>query len=174
MWVYGYSITKKKNSIATMGGKIVPTIKEACQSQSNVKALLIFFLMGGVSFIMSLIHVIKPVNGQFYLEIMKHSREAEQRKRPEEWRNKTRLLHHIIAPVHGFLVKHKMTVIPQPPYSPDLAVQTFVPDVEIHSEKLSISNRRKFATGPTHYTTNRVPELENPLEAVYRQWRGVL
>jgi hypothetical protein len=54
----------------------------------------------------------------------------------------------------------------------------FVPEVEIHSERLPISDdrrdRRKFDTGPTHYPTKHVPELEKTLEAVYRQWRGVL
>jgi hypothetical protein len=37
---------------------------------------------------------------------------------------------------------------------------------------------RKFATGPTQYPAKRVPglvpEVEKTLEAVYRQWRGVL
>jgi hypothetical protein len=28
--------------------------------------------------------------------------------------------------------------------------------------------------GPTHNPAKRVPELEKMLEAVYRQWRGVL
>jgi hypothetical protein len=28
--------------------------------------------------------------------------------------------------------------------------------------------------GPTRYPAKRVPELEKSLEAVYRQWRGVL
>jgi hypothetical protein len=58
----------------------------------------------------------------------------------------------------------------------------FIPEVEIHSERLLISddrrNRRKFPTGPTRYSTKRVPghvpELEKTLEDVYRQCRGVL
>jgi transposase len=55
-----------------------------------------------------------------------------------------------------FLAKHKRTVIPQPPYSPDLApADFFVPEVEIHSERLPISDgrrdRRKFAMGPMRY-----------------------
>jgi hypothetical protein len=103
----------------------------------------------------------QTVNGQFYLEVMKQLREAERRKRPEGWRNKSRMLHHDKAPAHTlllvskFLVKYEMTVVPQPPYSPDLALQTiFVPEVEINSERSPISDnrrdRRKFATGPTY------------------------
>jgi hypothetical protein len=36
----------------------------------------------------------QTVSGQFYLEAMKRLREAERRKRPEAWRNKTWMLHH--------------------------------------------------------------------------------
>jgi hypothetical protein len=58
----------------------------------------------------------------------------------------------------------------------------FVHKVENHSEMPPISDdrraRRKFATGPTRYRGNRVPglvlELQRMLEAVYREWRGVL
>jgi hypothetical protein len=84
---------------------------------------------------------------------MKHLREAERRKWPVGWRNKTWMLHHDNAPAHTsllvceFLAKHE-TVVPQPTYSPD--------------------------TGPTHYPTKYIPEWEETLEAVYRQWRGVL
>jgi hypothetical protein len=59
---------------------------------------------------------------------------------------------------------------------------SFVPEVEIHSERLLISDgrreRRKFAMGLMRYPSKCipgcVPELEKTLEAVYRQWRGVL
>jgi hypothetical protein len=115
---------------------------------------------------------------------------AEQKRRPEGWRNKTWMLHRDNAPahtsllVHEFLAKHETIVVPQPPYSPDLVPANFfsffVPKVEIHSERSLISddrrNRRKFATGPTCYPAKRVPgrvsELEKPFEAVYRHWRG--
>jgi hypothetical protein len=119
----------------------------------------------------------------FYLEVMKRLREAERRTRAEGWRNKTWRLHHDNAPAHTslfvrkFLAKQETTVIPQPPYSPDLVPADFffVPEVEIHSERSPISDdrrdRRKFATGPTHCPTKRVPELEETLEAMYRQWR---
>jgi hypothetical protein len=83
---------------------------------------------------------------------------------------------HMSLLVREFLAKHETTVIPQLPYSPDLAPAAFfVPEVEIHSERSPISDdRRKFAMGPTHNPAKRVPELEKMLEAVYRQWRGVL
>jgi hypothetical protein len=66
------------------------------------------------------------------------------------------------------LVKHKMTVIPQPSCPPDLAPVDFVlpppHQVEIHCERSSIlGNRRdgrKFATEHMHYPAKRVSELE--------------
>jgi transposase len=59
---------------------------------------------------------------------MKPLSEAVQRKRPEGWRNKTWMLYHDNAPAHTallireFLAKHETTLVPQPPYSPDLAL----------------------------------------------------
>jgi len=54
-----------------------------------------------------------------------------RRKRPEKWTNNTWMLHHDNAPDHAslfireFLTKHETTVVPQPPYSPDLAPTEF-------------------------------------------------
>jgi hypothetical protein len=71
-----------------------------------------------------------------------------------------------------------MTLVPQPPYSPDVALAVFfVLEVDIPSERSPISDnrdRRNFVTGPTCYPTKRVPELEKMLGAMYKQWRGVL
>ena len=50
-----------------------------------------------------------------------------RRKRSEAWTNNTWMLRHENAPagasllIREFLKKHEMTVVPQPPYSPDLA-----------------------------------------------------
>ena len=52
-------------------------------------------------------------------------------KRPEAWTNKTWTLHHDNAPAHAsllireFLAKQETIVVPQPPYSPDLAPADF-------------------------------------------------
>jgi transposase len=61
---------------------------------------------------------------------MKSLREAERRKRPEGWRNKTWMLHEDSAHAHmslvsEFLAKYETTVVPQLPYSPDLAPAYF-------------------------------------------------
>jgi len=56
---------------------------------------------------------------------------AVRRKRPEAWTNNTWMLHHDNAPAHAsllireFFTKHEMTVVPEPPYSPDVAPADF-------------------------------------------------
>jgi hypothetical protein len=88
---------------------------------------------------------------------------------------------HMALLVCEFLVKHEMTVVPQPTYSPDMApadIFSFVLKVEIHSERSPVSDnrrdRRKFTMGPTHYPAKCIPKLEKKLEAVNRHWWSVL
>jgi len=73
----------------------------------------------------------ETVNKELYLNVMKCLRAAVRRKRPEAWTNNTWMLHHDNAPAHvsllirEFLTKHETTVVPQPPYSPDLVPADF-------------------------------------------------
>jgi len=73
----------------------------------------------------------ETVSKEFYLNVMKCLRAAVRRKRPEAWTNNTWMLHHDNAAAHSslliceFLSKHEMTVVPQLPYSPDLAPADF-------------------------------------------------
>jgi len=70
---------------------------------------------------------VQTVNKKYYLEVMKRLRAAVSRKRPEMWQNGKWKFHHDNAPAHTSLVmithfaKNGTTVIPQPPYSPDVA-----------------------------------------------------
>jgi transposase len=73
----------------------------------------------------------QTVNKEFYIAVLKRLREAVRRKRPQLWMNQIWVLHHNNAPAHlsflvrNFLAKNEMTVVPQPPYSPDLAPADF-------------------------------------------------
>jgi len=73
----------------------------------------------------------QTVNAAFYVEVLKHLRENVRRKRLDQWRNNTWLLHHGKAPAHAalltrrFLTDNNMTVVPHPPLSPDLAPNDF-------------------------------------------------
>lgn len=69
----------------------------------------------------------RTVNKEYYLQVMRNLREAIRQKRPDLWKNKNWLLHHDNAPAHTsllvreFLAKNNTLIMPQPPYSPDLA-----------------------------------------------------
>ena len=125
-WVYGYDV-ETKAQLSQWNNTKTPRLKKAREVRSNVKVLLTVFFdyqellpQGGT------------VNKEYYLEIMRRLREAIRKKHPELWKNNSWLLHHDNAPAHSslfvrnFLEKKKNTVImPQPPYSPDLATCYF-------------------------------------------------
>ena len=104
-----------------------PRPKKAHQVRSNVKVLLtVFFDYRGVVH-QEFLPYGRTVNKEYYLEVMRRLQEAIRRKRPEMWKNNSWLLHHDNAPAHSsllvrdFLAKNNTTIMPQPPYSPDLA-----------------------------------------------------
>jgi len=73
----------------------------------------------------------QTVNKEFYVAVLKHLRVAVRRDRPQLWMNQNWVLHHNNAPAHSsflvcnFLAKNETTVVPQPPYSPDLSPVDF-------------------------------------------------
>jgi len=73
----------------------------------------------------------QTVNQEFYLGVLKRLRERVRRTRPELWRSGEWLIHHDNAPAHTalrirqFLTSQGMTLVPHPPYSPDLAPADF-------------------------------------------------
>jgi hypothetical protein len=105
--------------------------KKARQSPRNVKVFLIF-LYGKGFFHHEFVPRGQTFNGQFYLEVMKRLREAERKKKPEGWKNKTWMLHHDNAPaltsilVREFWVKHEITVVPNRPTHQIWPQQTFI------------------------------------------------
>ncbi|UYV76633.1 hypothetical protein LAZ67_14001537 [Cordylochernes scorpioides] len=125
-WVYGYDVeTKAQSSQWKLPHE--PRPKKARQDRSNVKVLLtVFFDCRGVVH-----HEFLPqgrtVNKEYYLQVMRNLREAIRQKRPDLWKNKNWFLHHDNAPAHtsllvrDFLAQKHTLMMPQPPYSPDLA-----------------------------------------------------
>jgi transposase len=106
-----------------------------------------------------------------------------RRKRPEGWRNKTWMLHHKNAPPHTslligeFFAKQETTLIPQPPYSPDLAPVDFFLFPKLKStlkshqfqmiEEISLWDL-------CAVQQNTFQNWKKLFGAVYKQWRGVL
>jgi len=120
--VYAYDPeTKLQSSQWKSPGSSRP--KKAHMQKSKLKKILIcFFDQEGI------VHreFVPPgmtVNSDFYCDV--------RRKRPQKWQNQNLIIHHDNAPAHRsfkvlqFLAKNKMTVIPHPPYSPDLALCDF-------------------------------------------------
>jgi hypothetical protein len=73
----------------------------------------------------------QTVNKEIYLEVIRLLPESIRKKRPESWKAKRWMLHHENALAHlsllvwDFLTRTDTTVIPQPPYSPDLVPADF-------------------------------------------------
>ena len=69
----------------------------------------------------------QTVNKEFYKTVLQRLRDAVRRHNPEKWRSGN----HDYAPAHRavttneLLEKHNIPLLPQPPYSPDLALCDF-------------------------------------------------
>jgi histone-lysine N-methyltransferase SETMAR len=111
--------------------EIFAETQKSHQVRSNVMVMLIIFF--GYECVVH--HEILPkgqtVNKELYLEFLKRLRESTRKKMPESWKVKRWLFHHDSALAHtsllfrDFLTKAGTTVLPQPPFSPDLAPTEF-------------------------------------------------
>ena len=108
-----------------------PGPKKIRQVRSNVKTMLIcFFDVQGIVH-REFVPRGQMVNQEFYLGVLKQLRERVRRTRPELWRSGKWLIHHDNAPahralrIHQFLTSQGTTLVPHPPYSPDLAPAYF-------------------------------------------------
>ena len=74
----------------------------------------------------------QTVNQEVYISVLRHMREALQCRCPDPWGSgQWTLLHENVRPhtalsVSRFLTKHNVTVLPHPPYSPDLSPCDFL------------------------------------------------
>jgi transposase len=103
-----------------------PRPKKAQRVQSKVKVQTVYFDYRRIVH-----HSYAPegqtINKEYYLEVIRHLRDAVQRKRPDLWASRHWQLHHDNAPAHSshliqsFLAKHGNPVVRQAPYSPDMA-----------------------------------------------------
>jgi len=125
-WCYGYDPEAKQAS-SQWKTPTSPRPKKARQVRSNVKMMLIVFFDDRGIVHREFIPPGQTVNREFYLEVLRRSRENVRRKRPELWRSGDWFLHHNNAPAHTalpvtrYLASLGWTVVPHSPYSPDLA-----------------------------------------------------
>ena len=128
-WVFEYDPETKKQSMQWVekGGS---RPKKARMSKSKIKSLLIAFYDSKGLVHHEFVPQGQTVNAKFYLEVLERLRKRVVRIRPELARNGW-ILHHDNAPAHSSLaVRHylnekNITVLPHPPYSPDLAPLDF-------------------------------------------------
>jgi len=129
-WRYGYN-PETKQAWSQWKTPNSPKPKTAQQVRSNVKIMLISFFDANGIVHKKFVPPGQTVNQQFYLEMLKRLRKNVQKKQLEMWSSGDWFLHHDNAPAHTalsvqqFLAKNNMTVIPHPPYSPDLAPCNF-------------------------------------------------
>jgi len=118
------------------------------------------------------------VNKQLYQEVLAHLRDAVHRKRPALWENQTWMLHHDNAPAHvlllicSYLAKHQTSVVPHPPYSPDLAPA----DLFLFPKIKTTLQGRRFQT-IEEILENVIRELhaitESVFQEAFQQWKIV-
>jgi hypothetical protein len=166
-----------------------PWPKKVRQVRSNVKVILTDFSIRRSLFTMNFFHKARQRKG-----ILSLSNEMAswgyQKKRPDAWRSNRWMLHADNSPVHTsvlickFLAKHETTVVPQPPYSPDLAPVNFffIPQIKNIVERpmfwVDCLDKVKFASGPAQYPEWSVPEMfrrmKETLGIMYSKWRVLL
>ena len=125
-WVYGYDVGTKAQSSQWKHTES-PRPKKARQVRSNVKVLLTVFFDYYDVVHQEFLPQGRTVNKEYYLEVMRRLRGEIREKRPELCKNNSWLLHHDDGPAHSSLLvrnvlaKNNTVIMPQPPYSPDLA-----------------------------------------------------
>ncbi|VEN48760.1 unnamed protein product [Callosobruchus maculatus] len=130
-WVYGHDMeTKAQSSQWKLPHE--PRPKKARQVRSNVKALLTVFFDCRCMVHHEFLPQVSTVNKKYYLQAMRNLRGAIRQKRPDLWKNKHWLLHHDNGPaytsllVREYLAKNNTVMVPQSPYSPDMAPCDFL------------------------------------------------
>ena len=109
-----------------MEESLVSKTQKAHMQKSELKTMLICFSDQDRIVHREFVPPGMTVNADFYCDVLRRLRENVRRKRPQKWQNQNLIIHHDNAPAHRsfkvsqFLAKN-MTVVPHPPYSPDLA-----------------------------------------------------
>jgi hypothetical protein len=125
-WVYGHDSEAQVQS-SQWKNSSCPRHKEAQRVQSKVKVLLAVFCDYRGIVYHSYASESQTVNKEYYLEVIRHLRDADWCKRPDLWASRNWQLHHDNAPAHSshliqsFLANHGIPVVRQAPYSPYMA-----------------------------------------------------
>ena len=174
-WVYGYYVETRMQSSQWMGERS-PRPKKGQMSQSKIKVLLVVFFDWKDIVHHEFVPHDQMVNKQLYQEVLVRLRDTVHRKRPEMWENETWMLHHKNALAHAsllirsYLAKQKTSIVPHPPYSPDLAPA----DLFLFPKLKTTLKERCFQTRE-QIQENAIRELRAIIERVFKdafqQWK---
>jgi len=136
MWIFEYDPDTKQQS-SEWHTCNSPSQKKARMSKSKIKTMLICFFNSQGIVHKEFVPQGQTVNKQYYCEVLERLRKRVC-VRPEI--EDTWMLHHDNAPCHTaislneFLAKKGISVVPQPPYSPDLSPCDFFlfPKLKFH------------------------------------------
>ena len=92
----GFTPTTQKPKLSPVSGKVRGDLER--RRQGNIKSTLVCFLDQRGIVHKEFVPPGQTANAAFYVEVLKCLRENVQRKRPDQWRNNTRLLHHDNTP----------------------------------------------------------------------------
>ena len=125
-WCFQYDPQTKRQSAKWRSTGTPPSKKVRRQPSTTKTMIMVFFDTRGIVH-----HELVPqgqtVNQEVYISVLRRMREALGRRRPDLWASgQWTLLHdnarpHTALSVSRFLTKHNVTVLPHPPYSPDLS-----------------------------------------------------
>ena len=125
-WCFQYDPQIKRQSAEWRSTGTLPSKKVRWQPSTTKTMIIVFFDARGIVH-----HEFVPqgqtVNQEVYISVLRSMREAVRRRRPDLWASgQWNLLHdnarpHTALSVLRFLTKHNVTVLPHPPYSPDLS-----------------------------------------------------
>ena len=125
-WCFQCDPQTKRQSAEWQSTGTPPSMKVRLQPLTKKTMIIVFFDARGIVH-----HKFVPqgptVNQEVYITVLRHMREALQRRRPDLWESgQWTLLHnnarpHTALSVSRILTKHNVTVLPHPPYSPDLS-----------------------------------------------------
>ena len=125
-WIYCYEQeTKRQSSQWKHAG--YPRPKNARQSKSTRKLLMITFFDSTGMIYMQWVPTGKTVNKENYVEVLREFRKRFRQKRPALFKSAQWHFHQDSAPVHNsilvtdYLTKMGIKTVTHPPYSPDLA-----------------------------------------------------
>jgi len=124
-----FMLTTQRQNCSLRNGRVLrlqDPKKHVCKKKNKLKTMLIcLFDQEGIVHREFVPHGM-TVNVDFYCDVLRRLRENVRRKTPQKWQNQKLIIHHDNAPAYRsfkfsqFLAKNSMTVVPHPPYSPDL------------------------------------------------------